>query len=173
MITESFLIFTIICIVAHILRTIYEILKHRKKIKASRLTFIVVFINMALLWASWFGLCEQDVVKVDVPAFIRYFGLFLFVSGIVLFLTALLTIKALESYNGDLITHGIYAKIRHPMYLSFILWLIGVPVFYGGLLSFILGLLFSINVMFWRHLEETELMDRFPGYKDYRKRTIF
>jgi protein-S-isoprenylcysteine O-methyltransferase Ste14 len=93
--------------------------------------------------------------------------------GAVIFLTALFTIKTLETYEGDLITKGIYSKIRHPMYLGFILWLIGFPLFYGALFSFFLSLPFIANVLFWRYLEEIELEKRFPPYGDYKKTTIF
>jgi protein-S-isoprenylcysteine O-methyltransferase Ste14 len=170
---ELFLILVIICTLAHITRAIYEILKHKKIIKATRLSFIIVFTNMLLLWVSWFALCSLDNYKIDIPDIIRYSGICLVVLGIIIFLTGLYTIKTLESYDGDLITHGIYSKIRHPMYLSFILWLIGMPVYCGGLISFALCIVFIANVLFWRHLEETELENRFAAYKVYRKRTIF
>lgn len=83
------------------------------------------------------------------------------------------TIKTLETYNGDLITKGIYFKIRHPMYLGFICWLIGTPIFNGAVFSFTLALIFIANVLFWRHLEEIELEKRFAGYKDYKVKTWF
>jgi protein-S-isoprenylcysteine O-methyltransferase Ste14 len=85
----------------------------------------------------------------------------------------LFTIKTLESYEGDLITTGIYSKIRHPMYLGFILWSIGFPIFFGALFSFILSFLFIGNILFWRYLEEKELIERFADYQEYKKTTIF
>jgi len=90
-----------------------------------------------------------------------------------MFFTALFTIKTLESYDGDLITKGIYSKIRHPMYLGFIFWLIGFPIFFGSLYSFFLSFLLIANVLFWRYLEEIELVKRFPSYSDYKKTTLF
>jgi protein-S-isoprenylcysteine O-methyltransferase Ste14 len=170
---ELFYILVIICIVSHIIRATYEILKHKKRIKATRLSFIIVFTNMLMLWASWFALCILDTNSIDLPDIFRYFGIFLVVLGILVFLTGLFTIKALESYDGDLMTHGIYSKIRHPMYLGFILWLIGMPVYCGGLISFALCIVFIVNVLFWRNLEEKELENRFPAYKEYKKTTIF
>ena len=170
---ELFIILVIVCIVTHIVRAVYEILKHKKIIKADRLSFIIVFINMLLLWISWFGLCELDMNRLNIPGVLRYSGICMVVLGVIVFLTGLLTIKALESYEGDLITHGIYSKIRHPMYLGFILWLVGMPLIYGGLYSFVLCIVFTANVLFWRHLEEIELEDRFPGYREYKKGTIF
>jgi protein-S-isoprenylcysteine O-methyltransferase Ste14 len=128
---------------------------------------------MLLLWVSWFLLCKNDICKIDLPSFISYLGLMLSVLGVIIFLTALFTIKTLESYEGDLITSGIYSIVRHPMYLGFLLWLIGFPLIYGAFYSMIVSIIFICNILFWRHLEENELSDRFPAYPDYKKKTIF
>lgn len=170
---ELFFILVIVCTITHIIRAIYEILKHKKLINTTRLSFIIVFINMMLLWASWFALCSLDINRIELPEVLHYSGISLVALGITIFITGLLTIKALESYAGDLITHGIYTKIRHPMYLGFILWLVGMPLFCGGLNSFFLCVIFVANVLFWRHLEEKELEIRFTEYKAYKKTTIF
>lgn len=170
---ELFFILAGICIITHIVRTIYEIIKHKKLLKPGKLSFIIIFTNMILLWASWFGLCSIDPYSVTIPAALRYLGIILAGLGVVSFLTALSTIKSLESYEGDLISHGIYAKIRHPMYLGFILWLLGMPLYSGGILSFILAVVFTANVLFWRYLEEIELVSRFTGYRKYKRKTIF
>jgi len=168
-----FYILVIICIITHIIRTVYEILKHKKMLKPNNLSFIIVLINMLLLWASWFALCSLDTYRIALPDIIRYLGISFVGLGIIIFLTSFYTIKALESYDGDLITHGIYSKVRHPMYLGFILWLTGMPVYFGGLISFTLCIVFIVNVLYWRHLEEKELENRFPAYKEYKKTTIF
>jgi protein-S-isoprenylcysteine O-methyltransferase Ste14 len=170
---KELFIAVIICIIAHIVRTVYEILKHKQAIKPNRMSFIIVFADMLLLWASWFSLCLLDSGLLRLPVIIRYSGIAMVVLGIVFFLTGLYTIKSLESYEGDLITHGVYSKIRHPMYLGFILWLAGMPLYSGGLLSFVLCIVFIANVLFWRYLEEKELEKRFPEYIDYREKTIF
>jgi protein-S-isoprenylcysteine O-methyltransferase Ste14 len=170
---NQFYLLAAVCITTHVIRTIYEILKHKKVIRATKLTFVVVFINMFLLWASWIGLCSSDPNSVFLPVVIRYTGIILAIAGFIIFITALLTIKALESYEGDLITHGIYSKIRHPMYLAFILWLIGMPLYAGGFLVYVLAMVFIANVLYWRYLEEQELVKRFPSYREYRKKTVF
>jgi protein-S-isoprenylcysteine O-methyltransferase Ste14 len=162
-----------VCILTHIIRLVYEILKHKHMVKANKLTFAIVFTNMMLLWISWFVLCSLDNHTIHYSAIIRFAGLAIAVIGLFVFLRGLITMKTLESYEGDLITRGIYSKIRHPMYLGFICWLIGFPVFYGGLYSMVLALVFIVNVLFWRNLEEKELIIRFPGYKEYKKSTIF
>jgi protein-S-isoprenylcysteine O-methyltransferase Ste14 len=168
-----FFLLTALCILTHIVRTVYEILKHRKLLIPDKHSFIIVFTNMILLWISWFLLCSMDEYRIELPAGINYLGLGMVIVGVLVFLTALSTIKTLETYAGEMITHGIYSRIRHPMYLAFILWLIGMPLFYGGYLSLAIGLMLTANVLFWRHLEEKELVNRFSGYREYRRRTIF
>ncbi|MBA4317107.1 MAG: hypothetical protein C0412_01780 [Flavobacterium sp.] len=168
-----FILFVILCVFTHIIRTVYEILKHKKIIEPNRITFAVIFSNMALLWISWFSLCSMDQLKITLPDIVKYIGLFICIAGLIMFLTALFTIKTLETYNGDLITKGIYSKIRHPMYLGFICWLIGFPFFSGGGFSFLLAVIFITNVLIWRHLEEIELGNRFPHYNEYKIKTFF
>jgi protein-S-isoprenylcysteine O-methyltransferase Ste14 len=170
---ELFIILIIIGFLTHTVRSVYEILKHKKIIIPDRTTFIIVFTNMFLLWVSWFVLCSLNIYRIEVPFIVRISGLLLFISGIVIFLTGLITIKTLESYEGDLITTGIYSKLRHPMYLGFILWLIGLPLFSGSLSLLILSLPFTANILFWRSLEEKELEKRFQSYNQYKKKTIF
>jgi protein-S-isoprenylcysteine O-methyltransferase Ste14 len=154
-------------------RTVYEILKHKKILKANKLSFAIIFTNMAGLWISWFMLCSTDVYKLNFPVVVSYIGIAVTITGAGLFFTALFTIKTLETYSGDLITKGIYSKVRHPMYLGFICWLIGGPLFFNGVISFALAVLFIANVLFWRHLEELELEKRFAGYADYKVKSIF
>jgi len=170
---DLFISLIIICTATHIVRTVYEILKHKERLKAGKLTFTIIFTNMIILWISWILLCNYDIFKIHLHEIVRYTGISLAVIGLILFLSGLFTIKTLESYEGDLITTGVYSKIRHPMYLGFILWLIGFPICFGAFFSMVLSLLFIVNILFWRYLEEKELEKRFPGYSDYKKTTIF
>jgi protein-S-isoprenylcysteine O-methyltransferase Ste14 len=168
-----FIILVALCVTTHIIRLVYELLKSRKRIKPGKLSFAIIFTNMMLLWMSWFILCSLDPFIIVLPALLRYTGLMICVIGIIAFLAGLYTIRTLESYEGDLITKGIYSVIRHPMYLGFILWLIGFPLFHEALFSFALSFVFIANILYWRHLEEIELKQRFPGYMAYSKKTLF
>jgi len=42
-----------------------------------------------------------------------------------------------------------------------------MPLYSGGIPSFILAVVFTANVLFWRYLEEIELVNRFTGYREY------
>ena len=170
---KIYFIWITLCLIAFIIRTSYEILKYLNKIIPGKISFMIIFSNMALLWTSWLLACSNDPVSMNLPVILRYAGLFLVISGVIIFLVSLLTIKTLESYEGNLITKGIYSKIRHPMYLSFIFWLSGLPVFIDAFISFLISFLFISNVLYWRYLEEIELVKRFSEYKEYRKSTLF
>ena len=128
---------------------------------------------MLLLWVSWFSMCIEDSYRFTIPEALQYSGLTLVICGIIIFIISLFTIKSLENYEGDLVTHGIYSIIRHPMYLSFIFWLIGFAVFTASSISVIFSILVIANILFWRYLEQKELEKKFPAYADYKKRTIF
>ncbi len=171
--SNLFFLLTTVCVITFLIRTIYEILKHKKLITPNKISFVIIFINMALLWASWFALGGMDEHTIFIPLIIKYFGLILSVSGVVIFIISLFTIKSLETYEGDLITNGIYSKIRHPMYLSFILWIVGNSFYTGSFISFILSAPFILIILLWRNLEEKELEKRFKNYNEYRKKTLF
>jgi protein-S-isoprenylcysteine O-methyltransferase Ste14 len=168
-----FFVLVLICIITHIIRSLYEILKTKKVFKTGKLSLAIIFADMMVLWVSWFILCHLDPHKILLARSIRYLGFSLFSAGMIIFFIALFTIKTLENHTGDLVTNGIYSFFRHPMYLSFIFWLIGYSVFLGVLFSMILAIPLIANILFWRNMEEKELEKRFAGYIEYKKRTLF
>ncbi|MBN2520873.1 MAG: isoprenylcysteine carboxylmethyltransferase family protein [Bacteroidales bacterium] len=168
-----FFICLALCVLAHIIRTIYEIKKVNKEFKPGKLGFFLILLNMFVLWASWFNMCEVDIYKINLPDLLRYFGLSVFIAGLCIFFIALFTIKALENYEGELIQKGIYSKIRHPMYLGFILWIIGYSVFQNAMVTLLISIIFIGNVLYWRHLEEKILIKKYSGYKEYINKTYF
>jgi len=170
---KIFFILVTVCVITHIVRLIYEILKHKKLIVPGKLSFIIILTDMILLWISWCFLCSFDPYKMNLYGVFRYSGALLACAGLILFISGFFTIKTLESYEGNLITTGIYSIIRHPMYLGFILWLIGFPLYFDSLFSLMLSFVFIVNVISWRYFEERELEKRFSSYFEYRKTTLF
>jgi protein-S-isoprenylcysteine O-methyltransferase Ste14 len=170
---KTFFIWLGIGLITHCLRTVYEIRKTYRKMQPGKVSFILMFMNMIFLWASWISMCDTDIVKIPVPDAVRYGSLVVFFAGVIIFFVALSTIRAVETHEGDMVTRGIYSKIRHPMYLGFIFWLIGYSVYSGAVLSFAVSIVFGANILFWRYLEEKELVRRYPMYIEYKKRTLF
>lgn len=78
------------------------------------------------------------------------------------------TIEVAE--NQKVISTGPYAIVRHPMYASAFLYLLGTPLALGsywGLVPIFVMLPFLI----WRLLDEESLLARnLPGYTEYQKR---
>jgi len=164
---------TAICIIAFLNRSGYEILKSKRLINSTRSSFMVMFINMLCLWASWFTIGVIDDKRMLKPMVTTHIGLWLIVIGMIIFFVSLVTIKSLENYQGQLITHGIYAKLRHPMYFSFLLWLVGQVLLFGSLTNLFLSPPFILMILWWRFLEEKELKARFKNYSQYQKSTWF
>ncbi len=69
-----------------------------------------------------------------------------------------------------LIDTGPYAVVRHPMYASAVLYLIGTPLALGSYWGFA-GLLFMLPFLVWRLIDEEQLLAReLPGYAAYQTR---
>jgi len=157
-----------------LIRTGYEVLKEAGKVNPeSKLIFAIIFTTMCVLWACWFSLCPIDPFRVSLPGWTPWVGFALFTLGMILTIGALTQLKGLENID-HLVTTGLFAKIRHPMYTGFILWIIGWSIFHSALLSLIIGLIGIANILYWRRLEEVRLQARYgETYYHYRLATWF
>jgi protein-S-isoprenylcysteine O-methyltransferase Ste14 len=74
------------------------------------------------------------------------------------------------SPGQKLISTGPYALVRHPMYASASLYLIGMPLALGSSRGFI-PLALMAPFLIWRLFDEERFLTReLPGYADYKKR---
>ena len=75
--------------------------------------------------------------------------------------------------DQKVIQTGPYAMVRHPMYASALLYLVGTPLALGsywGLLPFVAVIPFLI----WRLIDEEKmLVQELAGYKEYRQRVRY
>jgi protein-S-isoprenylcysteine O-methyltransferase Ste14 len=115
---------------------------------------------------------DNDLVILIIPEYIRYSGLILFILGLFFFVIPLIQLRGLENIY-HLVTTGIFSIIRHPMYLGMIFWAIGYPVFMKAEFTLISSILWIANILYWKFLEEKELLYTFKDYESYKKRTIF
>lgn len=111
------------------------------------------------------------------PAF-SVFNLGLFAIGILVGLVALITMGAHTisvlpepRAGGELVTHGIYRMVRHPMYLSVLLCGLAACLAYQstakwGFLA-VLAVVLAVKI----RREERMLRQRFAGYAEYARRT--
>jgi protein-S-isoprenylcysteine O-methyltransferase Ste14 len=71
--------------------------------------------------------------------------------------------------DQKVISTGPYALVRHPMYASAFLYLVGTPLALGSYWG-LLALLFMMSFLIWRLFnEEKFLAKNLPGYTEYQK----
>lgn len=71
-----------------------------------------------------------------------------------------------------LVQKGMYKIVRHPLYASIMLMFYGACLVYRNILCFFAVTFIFIPFMYYRaKQEETLLIQAFPEYKDYKRRT--
>ena len=170
----SFLVFLGLCVMGLVIRTIYELLKKAGRLNPkNKAVFTVVFVAMCMMLTSWFILCPSDPFHILLPDIARWIGLGMLIVGLGLAVGAFLQLRGLENIN-HLVTNGLFSKIRHPMYTGFILWIMGWVIYYGAVVSLVVGLVCIANILYWQRLEEEKLVSDFgEDYRRYRLGTWF
>jgi protein-S-isoprenylcysteine O-methyltransferase Ste14 len=71
------------------------------------------------------------------------------------------------------ISTGLYAVVRHPMYMGGSLWFIGMPLALGSRWALLVFLLI-LPALIWRLLDEETLLEKeLPGYLEYKNRVRY
>jgi len=71
-----YFILVAVSIMTYGLRSVYEILKYKKILRPDKLSFVVMFINMGLLWTSWFELCRHDLYRMNLAGIYTIYRFF-------------------------------------------------------------------------------------------------
>jgi len=114
--------------------------------------------------------------------FIRYpwslAGLLLMVKGLAFVLISWALFKKYKTPEGfqkstNLVTKGLYRYSRNPMYLGGIIFLTGMSIILGNVISFVSPVLFFlvVNFMFIPYEEEKAEREFDLEYLEYKKRT--
>jgi protein-S-isoprenylcysteine O-methyltransferase Ste14 len=72
--------------------------------------------------------------------------------------------------EGELITGGLYAFSRHPIYTSLLFAAFGYAVYTGSGYRVLVGLVLLLLFYFKSSYEEQLLITKYPGYTVYRKK---
>ena len=167
-----FYIFFAVCFMCYAIRTSYYVLANRgSKLAESRRFIIVLLVVMFFLWFAWFWMSFNDPYRMDLPSWARYTGLTFFAIGVSLFILSHVKIRGQET--DKLVTTGIYSKIRHPMYLGFIIWTIGFPIFTNAAFTLASAIMWIPQILYWRASEERQLEQKYEDYQEYKKKTWF
>jgi protein-S-isoprenylcysteine O-methyltransferase Ste14 len=171
--TGIFMVWFGLCLVCFVVRTVFNWMKSKGSPAAEK-GWVVgsVYAVMAVLWFSWFSMCLRDPVRIELSAWIRFPGLLLFIAGVSLFILSHTRLKGFRRKDG-LITGGIYSKIRNPMYLGFIIWIIGLPLFTRSIVTLSSSPIWISAILLWKMLEEKELEKKYDDYSEYKRKTWF
>ena len=73
--------------------------------------------------------------------------------------------------TGELVDTGVFAHIRHPLYLGNLLIFLGCPLFMGAVWSWSVAVVGATGIWIRIRKEERFLIRTMPGYIDYMERT--
>ncbi len=157
-----------------VVRSGYECLKRSGKIRAeNRPVFALVALTMLILWLSWFIMCTSDPRPLVLLGIVKWAGLGIVILGWCLAVGALLQLRGVDNID-HLITGGLFARLRHPMYTGFMLWILGWLLYQAAGISIIAGTFGIGNIFYWRWVEEDALEKRYgDDYRRYREGTWF
>jgi protein-S-isoprenylcysteine O-methyltransferase Ste14 len=113
---------------------------------------------------------------VDLPIWVRYSGgVFLTIGGYLGTSGVIHLGKNLSPFprpveSGSLITHGIYASVRHPIYSGLILGTLGWTLIISNIIGLIVVVILFVFFDAKSRREEMWLVERYPEYAEYRNR---
>jgi protein-S-isoprenylcysteine O-methyltransferase Ste14 len=129
----------------------------------SALTIISVY-----FWITFFN---QNLLKIV--------GVAVNILGLIIWWFAKLTLD--QNWNAgygkpkikQLVTHGIYSKIRHPLYWGINLTLLGLALLYPKVWFLIINSLIIIYFFYRMHIEDNYLSEKLgKEYQDYKRKTL-
>lgn len=141
--------------------------------RAANLTGMLLIPAAAGLDVGRYGWSSLGYVYV-VPGFV------LFVLGAVLVTWAMIvnrhfesTVRIQEDRGHEVVSSGPYGLVRHPGYLSGIVWMMSIPLILGSLYAFVPLTLYATLVIVRTYLEDKTLREELPGYAEYAERVRF
>ena len=111
--------------------------------------------------------------QVLVSILIILVGVISVVVGGSLFRKAKTTVNPIDPHKTtQLVTNGIYSLSRNPMYIGFLLWLVGYALFLGNIFNFILLPIFVVIVNKLYILPEEVALEKLFGleFVEYKHR---
>ena len=132
-------------------------------------------------WLEWGVLAGSGIfglvvgtIRLPLFPFINFLGLLLFLAGLFFHMYAEWDHREAHKRSSEItgiVDQGMYAKIRHPLYLSLIVMDLGIALAFGVLWTLVLAFVFSVLAVLTAVREERFLLGRFPEqYACYRIR---
>ncbi len=135
--------------------------------RVANLTGMLLLPAVAGLDVGRYGWSSLDLIYI-VPGFA------LFVLGATFLTWAMIvnryfesTVRIQEDRDHEVVSTGPYEFVRHPGYLSGILWMSSIPLIIGSLFTLIPVMIYGAMMVLRTHLEDRTLRDELPGYSEY------
>ena len=144
----------------------------------------VVSLVLAIFHVAWFAFIPIDVFRLRLalptPLWLSVIGVILCLTGYGIMLAAVWQNAFAAPIVGDqserdqvLIDTGLYGRIRHPLYLGYLLFLLGLPLWLESSAgALVLPLVFA-PVVARIFVEERTLRGILPGYEEYMNKVRF
>jgi protein-S-isoprenylcysteine O-methyltransferase Ste14 len=122
--------------------------------------FLMVIADRGTLGWAW---------HVALPPGLLLTGLGLYVHGV--------GIRDIMAHGGEgvMVTQGIYARLRHPIYYGWVAVSFGMPLITGSWWGLVTAPVWSVLILLVGLMEERDMARRFPGgeYEEYLRTTWF
>ena len=179
------LIYILGFVVATVIRSYYGLQFKRSNIAVKGAEHPLVYIGMALwgivlllpfvsIFTGWIDFADYSAI-----AGLQIVGVLIFVIGLWVLRHSHVDLGKNFSPSlfirdhHHLVTHGIYRRIRHPMYLSFLMWALGQALLIDNWLAGPLGIIAFVLIYYFRiEREEQQLLDTFGDqYRGYQQKS--
>ena len=180
-----FMILCITCIVylyRHNPALLAERYKHKADNQAGWDRYFIILIQVSFL--AWIIIMPLDakrfawtthfpVLSEIIGGIMLLFSSFLFFRSYTdnSFLSPLVRVQTERKQH--VVSTGVYAFVRHPMYLAGTLLFVGAPMLLGSVYGILFGVVFSMMIMLRILGEEKLLAKELEGYEEYKKKVRY
>ena len=180
-----FMILCITCIVylyRHNPALLAERYKHKADNQAGWDRYFIILIQVSFL--AWIIIMPLDakrfawtthfhVLSEIIGGIMLLFSSFLFFRSYTdnSFLSPLVRVQTERQQH--VVSTGVYAFVRHPMYLAGTLLFVGAPMLLGSVYGILSGVVFSMMIMLRILGEEKLLAKELEGYEEYKKKVKY
>ena len=127
----------------------------------------IVLIGLYIMEVQW--------IELSLPYWLRYLALIDVAFGVIILLAGLLklgnnlTPLPRPKRDGELVTGGIFAYIRHPIYAGIIFIMAGGSLYFSSTWKMLMATFIWLVFYYKSKLEESYLTEKFDDYESYKE----
>jgi protein-S-isoprenylcysteine O-methyltransferase Ste14 len=143
----------------------------------------VFFVVLQVGFLAWLVLMPLDAVRFrwsQMPAWLQVTGAILLLGSFYFFFLTFRenpylspVVRVQRERGHTVISTGPYQYVRHPMYAAAVIFMAGTALLLGSWCGLLLGLLFTLALVFRAIREEGVLRAGLPGYDEYMARVRY